>query len=260
MSESTLTRAARRVKRKLGPVPAEPPAKQTFDEADVNKQDLLGFAELVMRRQADSCSQLGADLWVLYELGEMRDGYFVEFGAADGHFLSNSWLLEAHYGWNGILAEPNATVIDQLRANRPNCAVDSRAVYHESGTTQTLVVADIGVLSALTEFAEDDQHAEARRGGQEIEVTTVTLDQLLDEHNAPDHINYMSIDTEGGEAAILEGFDFDKRTVDLISVEHNNVSAERDAMYELLTSRGYERRFVDFSKFDDWYVRGDLKS
>lgn len=233
---------------------SDPATKRTFDEADPNKRDLLGFAELVMRRQGDSSSQLGADLWALHELNELRDGFFVEFGAGDGHHLSNTWLLEAHYGWTGILAEPNTTVLESLRAHRPNCTIDPRAVYREGGTTQTFVVAEIDVLSALTQFAELDAHAEARRGGEEIEVETVTLDQLLDDHNAPERINYLSIDTEGGELEILEGLDFERRTVDLISVEHSNLP-KREAIHELLAARGYERRFVEFSKFDDWYTR-----
>lgn len=228
--------------------------KRTFDEADPNKRGILEFAELVMRRQGDSSSQLGADLWALHELNELREGFFVEFGAGDGHHLSNTWLLEAHYGWSGILAEPNATVFEELRAHRPNCTIDPRAVHRTGGATQTLVVADIHVLSALTQFAELDGHAEARRGGKQIEVETVTLDQLLDDHNAPERINYLSIDTEGGEYEILEGFDFDRRTVDLISVEHAYLP-KREAIHDLLISRGYERRFVEFSKFDDWYMR-----
>lgn len=231
--------------------------KRTFDEADPNKRDLLRFADLVMRRQSDSSSQLGADLWALHELDELRDGYFVEFGAGDGHHLSNTWLLEAHYGWTGILAEPNAAVHERLRAHRPDCRIDRRAVYREGGLTQTLVVAEINVLSALTQFAELDMHADARRAGEQIEVETVTLDQLLDDHDAPERINYLSVDTEGGELEILDGFDFSRRTVDLISVEHSYLP-KRQEIRAIMDDRGYERRFVDFSKFDDWYVRRDL--
>lgn len=231
--------------------------RRRFSEADPNKRDLLSFADLVMRRQGDSSSQLGADLWVLHELAEMRGGYFVEFGAGDGHHLSNTWLLEAHYGWTGILAEPNATVFERLSAHRPNCAVDPRAVYREDGATRSLVVSEIHELSALTEFAEGDMHAELRRGGEAIEVETVTLDRLLDDHDAPEHINYLSVDTEGGEREILEGFDFGKRRVDLITVEHN-FTEEREAIHTLLRQRGYQRRFTDFSKFDDWYVSDDV--
>ncbi|MBJ7458033.1 MAG: FkbM family methyltransferase [Thermoleophilaceae bacterium] len=232
----------------------DPPARPSFDAQDPNKRDLLGFAELVMRRQGDSSSQLGADLWVLHELSELQGGYFVEFGAGDGHHLSNTWLLEAHYGWTGILAEPNAMVFESLRAHRPNCRIDPRAVHREDATTRAMMVTEIKELSALTEFAGLDMHAEARREGELIDVETVTLDRLLDDHAAPELINYLSIDTEGGEYEILEGFDFERRTVDLISVEHSYLP-KRESIQALLDDRGYERRYIEHSKFDDWYLR-----
>jgi FkbM family methyltransferase len=242
--------------RSNGAVAPEP--VRTFEEADPNKLGLLRLSELVMRREGDSTSQLGADLWALSELNEMRDGFFVEFGAGDGYNYNNSWLLEAHYGWTGILAEPNVTVHDQLRAHRPNCTIDTRAVYREGGLTLPFVVTDFNELSALSEFAFEGMHAEARHGGTEISVETVTLDRLLDEHDAPDRINYLSIDTEGGEYEILKGFDFSKRAVDVISVEHS-FTAEREAIYDHLTALGYERKFIEFSKFDDWYVSRDVR-
>ena len=51
-------------------------------------------------------SQLRQDLFVLNELDFKENGYFVEFGATDGIKLSNSYLLEKSFNWNGILAEP----------------------------------------------------------------------------------------------------------------------------------------------------------
>lgn len=236
--------------------PKSAPAR-SFSEADPNKREILSFADLAMRREGDSSSQLGADLWVLHELEELEGGFFVEFGAGDGHHLSNSWLLEAKYGWSGILAEPNPTVQDQLRAHRPNCAIDDRAVHRDGGAVCTLVVSEIRELSSLEEFAEGDGHAELRRGGERVEVETVTLEGLLDAHAAPRHINYISVDTKGGEREILEGFDFEKYRVDTVSVEHNN-TPERASIENLMRERGYVRRFTDFSRFDDWYVRSDV--
>src|SRR6056297_216441 len=53
-----------------------------------------------------SKSQLRQDLFVLSELGFKQHGFFVEFGATNGIDLSNTYLMEARFGWNGILAEP----------------------------------------------------------------------------------------------------------------------------------------------------------
>ena len=50
-------------------------------------------------------SQMKQDLFVLSELKMQTNGFFVEFGATNGIDLSNTYLLEFHFNWTGILAE-----------------------------------------------------------------------------------------------------------------------------------------------------------
>ena len=52
-------------------------------------------------------------------------------------------------------------------------------------------------------------------------VETISLNDLLDFYNAPKLIDYISIDTEGSELDIIQNFDFKKRTINIISIEHN---------------------------------------
>ncbi len=61
----------------------------------------LDFLSFATRMAPYSNAQLMQDLWVLYELQEKRNGYFVEFGACDGVSLSNTLLLEKTYAWQG---------------------------------------------------------------------------------------------------------------------------------------------------------------
>jgi hypothetical protein len=85
-------------------------------------------------------------------------------------------------------------------------------------------------------------------------VTSISLTELLDQNGSPRQVDYMSIDTEGSEYEILSAFDFDKYEVRILTVEHNFQPA-REEILQLLTSKGYERRFVHLSQVDDWYVR-----
>jgi len=52
-----------------------------------------------------SHSQLGQDLQVLSFYNNKKSGFYIEIGASDGIYLSNTYLLEQN-NWNGICVEP----------------------------------------------------------------------------------------------------------------------------------------------------------
>lgn len=206
----------------------------------------------------ESRSQILQDLWVCYQLGEKRRGFFVEFGATDGVVNSNTWLLEKKYGWKGILAEPNPLWQSRLASHR-DAAIDCRCVHASSGKKVSFLTTDASdpELSAIAEFADGDHFAAVRASGTAIEIESVSLNDLLREQNAPAEIDYLSIDTEGSEYAILSNFDFSSHIVNLISVEQNrHTEAKIEA---LLASKGFNRVFREFSQWDGWYVRADRR-
>jgi hypothetical protein len=73
--------------------------------------------------KAPSKSQIFQDLFVLLSTGFKQHGYFVEFGATNGVDLSNTYLLEKHFQWNGILAEPSKAWHQKLKENR-SCSLE----------------------------------------------------------------------------------------------------------------------------------------
>ena len=201
-----------------------------------------------------SKAQLHQDLWVLYEHGRKRPGFFVEFGAANGMDLSNTWLLEKHFGWTGVLAEPNPDFHESLTANR-SCAISFDCVFNTTGELTPFFCTERREYSRMGAVAPEDGHELKRRQVyRETMVRTVTLNDLLKRHDAPRTIDYISLDTEGSEYDILAAFDFDAWDVRLISVEHNNTPM-RGKLHDLLTRHGYARKFSEISLFDDWYAR-----
>lgn len=213
------------------------------------REDLALVLEIAA---TDHPSQNGQDVWALHETGGKRGGYFVEFGATDGLFLSNTHLLEKSYGWRGILCEPNPAWTE-LEANRTAAIIDRRCVFSRSGERIRFASTNEAEFSFIADL-EQDTHEAARNQHTLIDVETVSLNDLLSQHNAPPEIDYMSIDTEGSEFAILENFDFDQWNVGLFSVEHNHTDNERK-LDELMSRNGYERRFPSLSLFDAWYRR-----
>ena len=109
-------------------------------------------------------------------------------------------------------------------------------------------------LSTLDSFSNADIHADFRKNGQKYQVSTISLNDLLEKYKSPRNIDYLSIDTEGSEFEILNSFNFDNYDIKIITCEHN-FGENRDKIYTLLTSKGYERKFESVSLFDDWYVK-----
>jgi FkbM family methyltransferase len=210
------------------------------------------LAEL-LRLLPHSQAQLRQDLFVLSELGFKRDGFFVEFGAASGKELSNTWLLEKQFGWSGVLAEPARCWHARLAANR-SCAIDHRCVWKCTGERLSFSEAGEAEISTLTDFKDGDLHAASRRSSRHYMVETVSLDDLLAGHGGGRSPDYLSIDTEGSEFEILQACDFKRHPFKVITCEHN-FTAAREKIHTLLSAAGYVRKYEGISDFDDWYVR-----
>jgi FkbM family methyltransferase len=199
-----------------------------------------------------SRSQLGQDILALSRKGLSTPGYFVEFGATNGVDLSNTWILEKHFGWSGILCEPSKDWQKSLLENR-SCSIDLRCVYPGESRLISFDQTTLGELSTISSFKNLEGDAISRRVGARYEVQTVSLFDLLGTHGAPKFIDFLSVDTEGSEFEILKDFDFEEYSFGLICVEHN-YTKNREKLFELLTSKGYIRIHEEFSAFDDWYT------
>lgn len=196
-------------------------------------------------------SQIGQDLFVLRTLGWKRDGWFVEFGATDGFTLSNTWLLEQHFGWQGILAEPGRCWHRALHTSGRKAAIDTDCLWSRSGETLMFHEAGFAETSAVAPFRQEGVHD--RPGLASYPVRTVSLADLLERHGAPREIDYLSIDTEGAEYEILRDFPFESWRFRVITCEHN-WGPDRAATQALLASHGYVLQYPDQTLFEDWYV------
>jgi FkbM family methyltransferase len=219
-------------------------------EKRINK---LTLQTQLIRNITNSKSQFLQDLFVQQECGNKRGGYFVEFGGTDGVEGSNSHLLEKDFGWQGIVAEPAKCWHEALKRNR-KCHIDTRCVWSTSNESIDFCEANAATLSTATEFIDRDMHGKTRKeNNTTYAVETVSLTDLLGTYDAPRQIDYLSIDTEGSEFSILSNFDFSKYKIKVITVEHN-WTPDRERIYSLLTSHGYERKHTDLTDCDDWYV------
>lgn len=200
-----------------------------------------------------SRAQIFQDAFALYALGDKREGFFCDFGATNGVTLSNSYALEHHFGWRGICAEPARGWHEAFRRNRPNTILETRCVWSQTGRQMTFMEAQSGELSTLDGFNRLDGHARHRRGARSYEVDTISLTDMLNAHQAPLDFDFLSMDTEGSELAILQTFDLKCYCPKVITIEHN-YTPNRHGIFDLLTGHGYRRVLPEISLFDDWYL------
>jgi FkbM family methyltransferase len=155
-------------------------------------------------------SQLRQDEWVIEKLQGKQNGYYVEIGAYDGVHYSNTLALEESYGWQGLLVEPNPSLFRTLKVKRPWNTCLRAAIGPNDGQKVPFVVGQgerASLYSGLGGYLPEDWLEEhCRRKSENIEVTTLSLLSLLEYADAPSHIDYLSIDVEGAEGAILQSF------------------------------------------------------
>jgi len=183
-----------------------------------------------------------------------RDGIFVEIGGYDGVTGSNCLFFEMMRGWSGLLAEPAPALHAKAELAR-RCPCLRVAIANTEGEAEFLdVQAGLFQMGGLVESYDAAQRAaveaDPRHKGTIIKVPTRPLASILDEHGMTE-IDYISLDVEGGEMAVLSSFPFERFRVIAWTIENNGGSAE---IPELMHDRGYRR--VEVLGVDDVYVVG----
>lgn len=206
--------------------------------------------ESILQQVRSTESQFYQDIIALLLTQGRSDCWFVEFGACDGMKISNTFTLEKGFGWQGIVAEPGRSWHSALKRNR-SCHIDTRCVYGESGLEVPFYEAEENDQSSNIALHQDIERSNS------YSVETISLNDLLEYYQAPTHIDFMSVDTEGTEYEILSAFPFDRYSFGFICVEHH-LPEEEEAMKALMQKNGYKPIFRSISEFDGWYVNSDI--
>ncbi len=208
-------------------------------------------------------SQYGQDEIVDSILKEKTNGVYVDIGAHDGVSFSNSYFFEEERDWTGVCFEPNPEVFKQLSASRmssKDCHLVNAGVGIIDGTMSFCKCT--GSTEMLSGFIDlyDVRHLQridneiALNGGSRelIDVKVVRLNEYLSGIGI-NHIDYLSIDTEGGEQEILESIDFSKISVSVVSVENNYGSPN---MRTYMESNGFRMHTV--VSCDELYINTQI--
>ena len=176
--------------------------------------------------------------------GLKKNGFFVDLACADGVSINNSFFLEKHLGWNGILFEPNPGYESNIHQHRTSKLVTKCVTDHAGDIVRFRV--DNGMLGGIV--SDETDNSESNRGEQLknaeiLDVETTTLEAELDKIGAPNLIDFLSLDIEGAEWMALKAFSFNKYKFWCMAIERPN-----ELLDLLLEKHGY--RQVAHLKFD----------
>jgi len=208
-------------------------------------------------------------LWWLYTrfLGDRERGFFVEIGAYDGIFVSNTWGLTER-GWTGLMVEPVprlALACAASHARHPNVRVIQQAVGPEGVDEITLMLAETLTTANTEVFGEYSKvdWASGSLTNSTIRVPSQTLDSLLEANLAPTGFDVLVVDVEGFEDQVFSGFNLAEWRPKMLIIElsdtHPDLSStsESDAVLGArILCGGYRVVFKD--AVNTVFVREDV--
>lgn len=163
-----------------------------------------------------------------FESGKpLGGGTFLEVGAVDGWEESNSWVFEACLGWQGVLIEGHPKQFKSLLRARPASLNLRMAACPQRGWAQYSSVA--GAFAGVGKGTVGDR-------GARLKVECAPLGPQLSALGV-DRLDFMSIDVEGAELALIDSLDLTRLSVGVMMVEVR-ADGQRRAIMRSLLRRG----------------------
>ncbi len=207
-----------------------------------------------------SYSQCAEDLIVefIFKSGALESrGFYVDVGAHHPRRGSNTYALYKK-GWRGILVDMEPDKVIAARLARPFDTCVQAAVSDGER--------DVGVFSPgpfSTKTTIDPKSALGDRFTNFVKtasVRTKTLTDILDDNSCSGDFDFLNVDCEGHDLAVLRGLDFERYCPKVICVEIWEASKGIEALMDSkihvhLSKSGYV--LFSWAVLSAIYVRGD---
>ena len=182
-----------------------------------------------------SFSQFHEDLLIDLILGGRAEGSYIDVGANDPEFNSNT-LRFYKRGWSGVCVEPGAEAFRRIAAARPKDTNLNIAVGPERGKMTFFRVVDDSTLSSLDEASARRMAAQVGSSVVADEVEVWPLRDVFAQHMGTRRVDFLSVDAEGYDLTVLQSNDWEQYRPTLVLVE---INSQFEAIVALLASHNY---------------------
>ena len=220
--------------------------------------NLISIIKRKIKYKKTSYSFNGVDLIIDYIFKNKKNGFYLDVGSQHPVSNNNTYLLYKR-GWNGINIDLDKKNIDLFNLARPNDKNLNFAVSNTIGSAKLFFYHDSSPINTLNKNISDFQNATVKKIKK---VTTNTLNNILNDVNIDNQIDYMNIDVEGHEELVLEGFNLNKYKPSVISVEYLDLKMKKlefknNNINNLINSNIYKYFIKNDYFFVNW-LHGDL--
>lgn len=192
-----------------------------------------------------SYAQCLEDYQLNHVLSDVAQGFYIDVGA--GHPVADN--VSYHFylkGWNGLIVEPQQPLARLYSALRPRDGVIDHLVGDREGEVDFHLVDRLHGFS--TTVVENAAGASAFGAGFRTEKRRIRpLSHVLDERGIT-QVDFLKIDVEGAEAAVLNGVNWQKTRPKILCIEAiaPGSMADTSSDWEPATlARGYHYAFSD---------------
>lgn len=201
-----------------------------------------------------SYAQNFEDVLLRRALSDVKAGFYVDVGAfhpvVDN--VTNWFYIQ---GWHGINVEPNPQFFALVDAQRTRDTNLPFAVSGESGRIR------LHLMDGLSTTVEEVAETHAQKGvaaERSVEVQAISLHDLFAEYLDGRVPDFLKIDTEGAEAAILTAYDFKEVRPRILVVEATEADTVEPAYLDWeghVLACGYG--YAYFDGLNRYYVRDE---
>lgn len=198
-------------------------------------------------------SQFGQD----YFLNELifngkREGIFIDIGANDPEYNSNSYFFEKKLDWRGFAIEPQKK-FQQKWAQLRSAEFINVGVGAKREQKQFIEYSSPNAWEDQLSCVVGHERTEDKSlGGEIYDILILPLREILEERRIM-QIDLLSVDVEGYEGEVLKGIDFDKIRPTVVLLENMAKIRGSELLRSTMKAHGYKLLYRIWTT-DDVYV------